>query len=204
VLEWKYEKMTAVFSVPVPPSVVTVSSKLLADFCKTTMEKNDFKTAVKSSLKLKGGNSKSNTGIKPKKRKTPSAVTPVEAEPTSQPQKQKIQQVEKTEAEKAFEEAQHKKKVKRIQENLSKSHKQRVEEFNQKLSKLSDHYDIPKVLLLLDYDLRLNRLGPVKSRKPCNFTATNELTKNSCVVSRRNDCIIDLCFDTSAPCHCAL
>lgn len=30
-----------------------------------------------------------------------------------------------------------------------KTHKQRVQEFNEKLEKLSEHYDIPKVILLI-------------------------------------------------------
>lgn len=33
----------------------------------------------------------------------------------------------------------------KIMEKASKSHRQRVEEFNAKLDNLSEHYDIPKV-----------------------------------------------------------
>lgn len=50
-----------------------------------------------------------------------------------------------TEAEKKFLAQQEKRQLSRVMEKASKSHKQRVEEFNTQLENLSEHYDIPKV-----------------------------------------------------------
>lgn len=50
-----------------------------------------------------------------------------------------------TEAERAFKAKQDKIAHKRILQKASKTHKQRVEEFNKHLDSLSEHYDIPKV-----------------------------------------------------------
>lgn len=50
-----------------------------------------------------------------------------------------------TKAEKAFLKMKEKKQMERILEKASKTHKQRVEEFNRHLDSLTEHYDIPKV-----------------------------------------------------------
>lgn len=50
-----------------------------------------------------------------------------------------------TNAEKAFKTSQSKIAEERILKKASKTHKQRVEEFNKHLDSLSEHYDIPKV-----------------------------------------------------------
>lgn len=50
-----------------------------------------------------------------------------------------------TEAEKAFKSRQKKIAQERILKKASKTHKQRVEDFNKHLDSLSEHYDIPKV-----------------------------------------------------------
>lgn len=50
-----------------------------------------------------------------------------------------------TKAEQAFQSRQAKIAEERILRKASKSHKQRVEEFNKHLDSLSEHYDIPKV-----------------------------------------------------------
>lgn len=50
-----------------------------------------------------------------------------------------------TTAEKKFVEQQERRQTERIMAKASKSHKQRVEEFNSHLENLSEHYDIPKV-----------------------------------------------------------
>lgn len=77
----------------------------------------------------------------------------------------RYQEIEKTEAELKFEEAQRQrvnnigcftqdllifffffyKQMERVSKAANKSHKDRVSEFNQKLEKLSEHHDIPKV-----------------------------------------------------------
>lgn len=50
-----------------------------------------------------------------------------------------------TKAEQAFKSKQEKIAETRILKKASKTHKQRVEEFNKHLDSLSEHYDIPKV-----------------------------------------------------------
>lgn len=50
-----------------------------------------------------------------------------------------------TKAEQAFKARQEKIAEERILKKASKTHKQRVEEFNKHLDSLSEHYDIPKV-----------------------------------------------------------
>lgn len=50
-----------------------------------------------------------------------------------------------TAAERKFLEQQERRQTERIMAKASKSHKQRVEEFNSQLENLTEHYDIPKV-----------------------------------------------------------
>ncbi|KAI1280863.1 Protein FAM32A [Halotydeus destructor] len=50
-----------------------------------------------------------------------------------------------TKAERSFQKKQEKRQMERILVKASKSHKQRVEDFNSHLDSLSEHYDIPKV-----------------------------------------------------------
>ncbi|KAF8899002.1 hypothetical protein BD779DRAFT_1666749 [Infundibulicybe gibba] len=51
----------------------------------------------------------------------------------------------KTEAEKRFEEAQKRRLAQRVAKLATKTHKDRVNEFNSHLESLSEHHDIPKV-----------------------------------------------------------
>ncbi|KAF8782783.1 Protein FAM32A like protein [Argiope bruennichi] len=60
-------------------------------------------------------------------------------------QEEKPQTVPLTKAERAFLLMKEKKQMERILEKASKTHKQRVEEFNHHLDSLTEHYDIPKV-----------------------------------------------------------
>ncbi|ORZ38386.1 hypothetical protein BCR44DRAFT_1497473 [Catenaria anguillulae PL171] len=53
--------------------------------------------------------------------------------------------VTKTAAQLAFEEAQRKRQRDRIHKMASKSHKEKVDDFNKYLESLSEHHDIPKV-----------------------------------------------------------
>ncbi|KAG0165344.1 hypothetical protein DFQ30_008566 [Apophysomyces sp. BC1015] len=59
--------------------------------------------------------------------------------------KQRVQVIEKTDAEKKFEETKMKRQMERVAKAAVKSHKEKVSEFNNKLEQLSEHYDIPKV-----------------------------------------------------------
>ncbi|MEE6485400.1 hypothetical protein FKM82_014265 [Ascaphus truei] len=52
---------------------------------------------------------------------------------------------ERTPAQLAFEKMQEKRQMERIRKKASKTHKQRVEDFNRHLDTLTEHYDIPKV-----------------------------------------------------------
>eukprot|EP00027_Filamoeba_sp_ATCC50430_P002499 CAMPEP_0168558140 /NCGR_PEP_ID=MMETSP0413-20121227/9808_1 /TAXON_ID=136452 /ORGANISM="Filamoeba nolandi, Strain NC-AS-23-1" /LENGTH=104 /DNA_ID=CAMNT_0008589235 /DNA_START=683 /DNA_END=997 /DNA_ORIENTATION=+ len=51
----------------------------------------------------------------------------------------------RTEAEKKYEESQRKREKEKLAKSASKSHKQKLDEFNKYLGGLSEHYDIPKV-----------------------------------------------------------
>ncbi|KAM4809234.1 protein FAM32A [Rhinophrynus dorsalis] len=51
----------------------------------------------------------------------------------------------RTPAQLAFEKMQEKRQMERILKKASKTHKQRVEDFNRHLDTLTEHYDIPKV-----------------------------------------------------------
>lgn len=53
--------------------------------------------------------------------------------------------VVKTKAQLKFEQMKEEQLKKRIMEKASKTHKQRVEEFNRHLDNLTEHFDIPKV-----------------------------------------------------------
>ena len=50
-----------------------------------------------------------------------------------------------TPAQVAFEKVQEMRQMERILKKASKTHKQRVEDFNRHLDTLTEHYDIPKV-----------------------------------------------------------
>ncbi|PRP88510.1 hypothetical protein PROFUN_03238 [Planoprotostelium fungivorum] len=51
----------------------------------------------------------------------------------------------RTESQKRYDEIQSKREMDQIKKKASKSHKQKVEEFNKYLGSLSEHHDIPKV-----------------------------------------------------------
>jgi protein FAM32A len=57
----------------------------------------------------------------------------------------KLLVTQKTSAQLAFEAAQKKKQQEKLPLLASKSHKEKVAEFNEYLGKLSEHHDIPKV-----------------------------------------------------------
>ncbi|KAL0136886.1 hypothetical protein V8B55DRAFT_1543432 [Mucor lusitanicus] len=89
----------------------------------------------KGSLKFKGGESASIN-----KEKMDRALREEQSK-----LKQIYQDVEKTEAERKFEEIKRQRQMERVSKAAAKSHKDRVQEFNQKLEQLSEHHDIPKV-----------------------------------------------------------
>nr|XP_033812780.1 protein FAM32A isoform X2 [Geotrypetes seraphini] len=60
-------------------------------------------------------------------------------------EKRKVALDKRTPAQIAFEKMQEKRQMERILKKASKTHKQRVEDFNRHLDTLTEHYDIPKV-----------------------------------------------------------
>ncbi|KAI8372886.1 uncharacterized protein BYT42DRAFT_594784 [Radiomyces spectabilis] len=98
------------------------------------------------SLKFKGGGSPS---IKKKKKKSKSdkekLARAIEGSRSESGSPQPVKVIEKTEAERKFEEIQRKRQMERVAKAAMKSHKEKVIDFNNKLEQLSEHYDIPKV-----------------------------------------------------------
>lgn len=96
------------------------------------MDEDDFKFIKRKPLKLASdGRSKG--------RNKCSATTSVEVEPEN------VIAPAPTKAELVFKSKQEKTAQGRIMKRASKTHKQRVEEFNKHLDSISEHYDIPKV-----------------------------------------------------------
>lgn len=107
--------------------------------------------ASKGSLKLKGV---ADSGIKKKKKKKKETEKEMAASirrntsPNSTPEKEasNVGVVRNyTEAERRFMERQRKMEADRILKKASKTHKEKVEDFNRHLDSLTEHFDIPKV-----------------------------------------------------------
>ncbi|KAI8983161.1 hypothetical protein BDB01DRAFT_147196 [Pilobolus umbonatus] len=94
----------------------------------------------KGSLKIKGGS----ISIKKKKKKSKSSKEKLE-KALFDSSEHNYQELEKTEAERKFEEIKRQRQMERVAKAATKSHKDRVAEFNNKLEMLSEHHDIPKV-----------------------------------------------------------
>ncbi|KAF9908779.1 hypothetical protein EC991_009482 [Linnemannia zychae] len=103
----------------------------------------DYETAG-GSLKFKGGG-----GVtKKKKKKTTDAAkvkAALDAREVSPPPSKPIRVLEKTAAEKRFEDIQKKRQEEKVLKSAMKSHKEKVAELNRKLEEMTEHYDIPKV-----------------------------------------------------------
>ncbi|KAI8786860.1 protein FAM32A [Biomphalaria glabrata] len=105
---------------------------------------DDYESVQKGGLKLKGvsthsGKKKKKSDKEKKKIEERLAVTNKEEKEAS------ITRPTKTKAELAFERAKKKKSAQQILERASKSHKERIMDFNQQLDNLTEHFDIPKV-----------------------------------------------------------
>lgn len=68
-----------------------------------------------------------------------------EAENGGTEAQQSVYEDHRTAAEKKYEEQRDQLDVRRLARLAAKSHRQRIEDFNQYLANLSEHYDIPKV-----------------------------------------------------------
>ncbi|CED84627.1 Conserved alpha-helical protein [Phaffia rhodozyma] len=102
----------------------------------------DYANVAGGSLKFKGGasskkkkKSKSSSVSKPKEEIVGSGEGPSREGGSRR----------KTDAEKRFEEIQRERLAEKIAKTASKTHKDRVHDFNAKLESLSEHHDIPRV-----------------------------------------------------------
>ncbi|XP_051851175.1 protein FAM32A [Antechinus flavipes] len=104
-----------------------------------------YEQVQRSALKLKGV---SELGVtKRKKRKDKDKSKVLEQIMTSKKNEEEKQRGldKRTPAQIAYEKMQEKRQMERILKKASKTHKQRVEDFNRHLDTLTEHYDIPKV-----------------------------------------------------------
>jgi protein FAM32A len=101
-----------------------------------------YAECVGGSLKLKGVSS---GGVKKKKKKKSKAEEVVEVvEKVIEKVEEKAKDT-RTSAEKAYATVQAKRQKQKVLQKAKKTHKQRVEEMNQYLDTLTEHFDIPKV-----------------------------------------------------------
>ena len=116
--------------------------------------KMGFENVVGGKLKLKGAAiEKPDKKKKKKKKKKDKKRDYVELNETDEEEddgletkmKEERKLDTRTEAEKAHEERSRQQRRKRIVEQAELSHKDKVKLFNEKLAKLSEHHDIPKV-----------------------------------------------------------
>ncbi|XP_063770828.1 protein FAM32A isoform X2 [Pseudophryne corroboree] len=103
----------------------------------------EYEGAQKGALKLKGIDDLS-LGKKKKKAKDKNKMQQMLSN-TKNEEKKKPSLDKRTPAQLAFEKMQEKRQMERILQKASKTHKQRVEDFNRHLDALTEHYDIPKV-----------------------------------------------------------
>ncbi|KAG8454796.1 hypothetical protein GDO86_001133 [Hymenochirus boettgeri] len=106
----------------------------------------DYGSVQKGPLKLKGIGDISNGKKKKKKDKDKNKM--MEQILTSKKNEEEMRKPaldKRTPAQLAFEKMQEKRQMERILKKASKTHKQRVEDFNRHLDTLTEHYDIPKV-----------------------------------------------------------
>lgn len=107
-----------------------------------TQPANDpYANAASGRLKLKNDQ----TVSKKKKEKHGKKKKLVEVSKIVEEEKPTKVEVKRTNAELAFQKMQEKMQTERIKQKASKTHKQRVEEFNRHLDSLTEHFDIPKV-----------------------------------------------------------
>ncbi|RUS23843.1 hypothetical protein BC938DRAFT_474525 [Jimgerdemannia flammicorona] len=111
-----------------------------------------YENVTGGSLKLKGEDS----SIKKKKKKSKkdkeklsaafqSALREETGSGSDSGSSKPIRVVTKTAAELKFEETRRKRQEEKVKKAATKSHKEKVAEFNQKLEEMTEHYDIPKV-----------------------------------------------------------
>nr|CAG4646774.1 EOG090X0P1V [Macrothrix elegans] len=105
----------------------------------------EYEAAVKAPLRLKGTANKSIEKKLKKKKKEKINNESESSKPKDQKEIPSKPVIVKTKAQLKFEQMKEEQQKKRILEKASKTHKQRVEEFNRHLDSLTEHFDIPKV-----------------------------------------------------------
>ena len=102
---------------------------------------DSFNNVVSGKLKIKG----QALPIKKKKKATENSTKKLQQHLEEKAEKIGVQVINETESERKFREAQEKRMGKKAKELASKSHREKIEDFNTKLSQLSEHNDMPRV-----------------------------------------------------------
>ncbi|XP_073541969.1 protein FAM32A [Phyllobates terribilis] len=105
---------------------------------------SEYESVPKGTLRLKGIGDLS-AGKKKKKKDKGKMIEQIMTNKKNEEEKKKPALDKRTPAQIAFEKMQEKRQMERILKKASKTHKQRVEDFNRHLDTLTEHYDIPKV-----------------------------------------------------------
>ncbi|XP_075061148.1 protein FAM32A-like [Mixophyes fleayi] len=108
-------------------------------------EMADYESAQRGRLKLKGIGDISMGKKKKKAKEKNKMMQQILTNKKNEEEKKKLALDKRTPAQLAFEKMQEKRQIERILKKASKTHKQRVEDFNRHLDTLTEHYDIPKV-----------------------------------------------------------
>ncbi|XP_026510741.1 protein FAM32A [Terrapene carolina triunguis] len=106
----------------------------------------DYESVQRAPLRLKGSGAAPALGKRKKKAaKDKSKILEQIVSSKKQEEEKKRALDKRTPAQLAYEKMQEKRQMERILKKASKTHKQRVEDFNRHLDALTEHYDIPKV-----------------------------------------------------------
>ncbi|KAM5194323.1 protein FAM32A [Mantella aurantiaca] len=106
----------------------------------------EYAASQKGTLKLKGfGELSAGKKKKKKAQDKDNMMQQIMTSKKNEEEKKKPALDKRTPAQIAFEKMQEKRQMERILKKASKTHKQRVEDFNRHLDTLTEHYDIPKV-----------------------------------------------------------
>ncbi|XP_075300101.1 protein FAM32A [Opisthocomus hoazin] len=106
----------------------------------------DYEAVQRGPLRLKGGGAALGAGKRKKKKAKDKAQILEHIVSSKKQEEEKKRGLDKrTPAQVAYEKMQEKRQMERILKKASKTHKQRVEDFNRHLDTLTEHYDIPKV-----------------------------------------------------------
>ncbi|XP_015665452.1 protein FAM32A [Protobothrops mucrosquamatus] len=109
---------------------------------------SEYEPVQRGALRLKGDTGGGSAGKRKKKKdkERSKIVDQIVSSKKQEEEEEKTRALDKrTPAQLAYEKMQEKRQIERILKKASKTHKQRVEDFNRHLDTLTEHYDIPKV-----------------------------------------------------------